>query len=235
MKVISIVSGILLGAIILGSCQQDAGTVGTVELTTSLDTVSYCIGLSIGSNLKNSPMKEMNYLALAEGLKDILEDQETRIDPYNANRIISVYMQQLEAAVAEENLIAGENFLKNNSQKEGIVTTQSGLQYKILKEGTGPRPQANDLVSVHYHGTLIDGTVFDSSLDGDPAQFQVNRVIKGWQEAIQLMPVGSKWEVFIPADLGYGPRPMPGSSIGPNEVLIFEVELFDIIQPAEEK
>ena len=221
------ITGILLGTIILASCQKN---IGKVALQNELDSASYCIGVSIGSNLKNSPMKEINYDAMIRGFRELMEDIDPEIDANQANQIISMYMQKLEMVVAEENLIAGRNFLNKNGQRNGVITTESGLQYEIIKEGFGPKPSLTDQVTVHYHGTLLDGTIFDSSLEDEPVTFEVGRVIKGWQEAMQLMPVGSKWTIWVPGDLGYGIRPMPGGEIGPNDLLIFEVELFDIVK-----
>jgi len=176
-------------------------------------------------------MKEINYLAVAKGMEDAFGGKQT-IDPSEANRIISAYMQRLENQNSVDNRAAGEKFLEENKAKSGVVTLESGLQYRIIREGTGPKPKLTDNVTVHYHGTLIDGTVFDSSVDrGEPASFPLNGVIQGWQEALQLMPVGSKWEIFLPADLAYGSRPMPGSKIQANSVLIFEVELISIGEP----
>ncbi|MBL7112874.1 MAG: FKBP-type peptidyl-prolyl cis-trans isomerase [Bacteroidales bacterium] len=227
MKLLTLTTGILLGTIILASCQQN---IGEVALQNELDSASYCIGVSIGSNIKNSPMKEINYDAMIRGFREVMEDIDPEIDSYQANQIISSYMQRLEMAVAEENLIKGRDFLNKNGMRNGVITTESGLQYEIIKEGYGPKPSLSDQVNVHYHGTLLDGTVFDSSLDKAPVTFEVGRVIKGWQEAMQLMPVGSKWTIWVPGELGYGIRPMPGGKIGPNDLLIFEVELFDIVK-----
>jgi len=228
MKLLTLITGILLVTIILASCQQNIG--GDVALQNELDSASYCIGISIGSNLINSPMKEVNYDAMIRGFREIMENIDPEIDANQANQFISTYMQNLEMSVAQENLIKGRDFLSKNGQRNGVVTTESGLQYEIQKEGFGPKPSVTDQVNVHYHGTLIDGTVFDSSLDKEPVTFEVGRVIKGWQEALQLMPVGSKWIVWVPGELGYGLRPMPGGEIKPNDLLIFEVELFDIVK-----
>ncbi len=227
MKLLTLIAGILLGTIILASCQQN---IGKVALQNELDSASYCIGISIGSNLKNSPMKEMNYDAMVRGMREVMEDIDPEIDAYQANQIITAYMQKLDLVVAEKNLIEGRDFLNKNGQRDGVITTASGLQYEIIKEGSGPKPIVSDHVKVHYHGTLLDGTVFDSSLEDEPVTFEVGRVIKGWQEALQLMPVGSKWTIWVPGELGYGVRPMPGGKIGPNDLLIFEVELFDIVK-----
>jgi FKBP-type peptidyl-prolyl cis-trans isomerase FklB len=180
-------------------------------------------------------MKDINYMAVAKGMEDGFGGKKT-IDPYEANRIISAYMQRIENESAGTNKEEGEKFLAENKTKSGVVTTASGLQYKIIREGTGPKPKPTDNVTVHYHGTLINGTVFDSSVErGEPATFPVNGVIQGWQEALQLMPVGSKWDLYIPSELAYGARPMPGSKIQANMVLIFEVELLSINEPDSAK
>jgi FKBP-type peptidyl-prolyl cis-trans isomerase FklB len=229
MKIRIIITTTLLGVFFLVSCQTK---LTNVNIKSELDSVSYCIGLSIGTNLQSSPMKEINYLAVAKGMEEAFGGKPT-IDPYEANRIISTYMQRQENQSSINNKAEGEKFLEENKTKSGVVTLESGLQYRIMREGTGPKPKLTDNVTVHYHGTLIDGTVFDSSVDrGEPASFPLNGVIQGWQEALQLMPVGSKWQLFIPADLAYGSRPMPGSKIQANMVLIFEVELISIDAPA---
>ena len=227
MKLLTMITGILLGTMILASCQQN---IGKVALQNELDSASYSIGVSIGSNLKKSPMQEVNYDAMIRGVMEVMEEMETEIDENQANQIVSTYMQKIEMEGAQENLIAGREFLDQNGKRDGVITTESGLQYLIIKEGHGPKPTLADQVKVHYHGTLLDGTVFDSSLEADPVTFGAGRVIKGWQEALQLMPVGSKWKIWIPGELGYGLRPMPGGEIKANDLLIFEVELFDIIK-----
>jgi len=227
-----LITSTLLGVFFLVSCQTKPAK---VNLSNELDSVSYCIGLSIGTNLQSSPMKEINYLAVAQGMEDGFGGKKT-IDPYEANRIISAYMQRIENESSIKNKAEGEKFLAENKTKSGVVTTPSGLQYKIIREGTGPKPTIDDNVTVHYHGTLIDGTVFDSSVErGEPATFPVNGVIQGWQEALQLMPVGSKWDLYVPSDLAYGSRPMPGSKIQANMVLVFEVELLSINKPDSTK
>lgn len=228
MKIRIFITTTLLGVFFLVSCQTK---LANVNLQSELDSVSYCIGLSIGSNLQSSPMKEINYLAVAKGMEEGFGGKNT-IDPYEANRIISVYMQRLENQSSVNNKAESEEFLAENKTKSGVVTLESGLQYRIIREGTGLKPKVTDNVTVHYHGTLTDGTVFDSSVErGEPATFPVNGVIQGWQEALQLMPVGSKWELFIPSDLAYGSRAMPGSKIQANMALIFEVELISINEP----
>jgi FKBP-type peptidyl-prolyl cis-trans isomerase FklB len=232
MKIKIFITTTLLGVFFLVSCQTK---LANVNLQSELDSVSYCIGLSIGINLQDSPMKEINYLAVAKGMEDGFGGTNS-IDPYEANRIISTYMQNLEKESSLSNKAEGEKFLEENKAKSGVVTLESGLQYRIIREGTGPKPKLTDNVTVHYHGTLIDGTVFDSSIDrGEPVTFPVNGVIQGWQEALQLMPVGSKWELFVPSDLAYGSRAMAGSKIQANMVLIFEVELISINEPESEE
>ena len=226
MKLRVIIITAFTGSLLLISCQKN---VSTVKLNSELDTVSYCIGINIGNNLKTTPMQEINYNALVKGIQDIYNNEEPKVDPYEANRKINTYFSRLEALQFQGNLEEGEDFLEKNKARPEIVTLSSGLQYRIIREGTGPKPKLTNNVTVHYHGTLIDGTVFDSSVDrGEPASFPVNGVIEGWQEVLQLMPVGSKWEVFIPAGLAYGVRPPPGSNIEPNKLLIFEIELLSI-------
>jgi FKBP-type peptidyl-prolyl cis-trans isomerase FklB len=157
------------------------------------------------------------------------------INDENANIILQKFFQDIQVEKGKKTLEEGEKWLKENAKKEGVVTTASGLQYKILKEGTGEKPLATDKISVHYHGTLIDGTVFDSSVErGQPVEFTVSGVIPGWTEALLLMPIGSKWEIYIPASLGYGERGAGGVIPG-NATLIFQVELLSIVPVVEEK
>ena len=215
-----------VGILTLISCQKN---INTARLSSEIDTISYYIGLSIGSNLKESPLKDINYLALAKGLKDAQDNDELEYDPYEINMKITSYMEKLESSQSQSNLLEGEAFLEKNKNRTDVTTLESGLQYRIIREGSGPKPILTDNVTVHYHGTLIDGTVFDSSVDrGEPVTFPLNGVIQGWQEALQLMPVGSKWEIFIPTGLAYGENTAPGGPIKPNMALIFEVELLSI-------
>ena len=152
-----------------------------------------------------------------------------------SRKFIQGYFQKLAKIQGDKNKTEGEEFLAKNKEKEGVKTTDSGLQYEIIKEGTGPKPKETDKVKVDYTGTLIDGTVFDSSVQrGQPATFGVNQVIPGWTEALEMMPVGSKWKIYIPSDLGYGERGA-GKDIGPNSTLIFEVELLDIVTDQAKK
>jgi FKBP-type peptidyl-prolyl cis-trans isomerase FklB len=216
----------LCSAIIITSCNaQDKKSNATVK--TQADSVSYGLGVSIGENLKKSNFDKLDFDLIAKGMSDFYGGKPN-MTTEQANTTIRGYMAELEKKKGEENIKKGEAFLAENKKKEGVKVTPSGLQYMIMKEGTGPKPTINDKVTTNYHGTLIDGTVFDSSVDrGQPASFPVSGVIPGWTEALQMMPVGSKWKLFVPANLAYGERGA-GPQIGPNSTLIFEVELLSI-------
>lgn len=197
-------------------------------LQTKLDTISYAIGLEFGSMLKTQGLDSINNQALTKALQDALNNGTPLITKEQGNMSVSEYLQQLKAEKMQKNKVAGEQFLAENKTKPGVVALPSGLQYQVITEGTGPKPTINDKVKTHYHGTLIDGTVFDSSVErGQPISFPVSGVIKGWTEALQLMPVGSKWKLFIPSELAYGER-QAGPKIGPNSALVFDVELIAI-------
>ena len=210
----------------ISSCQHK---VGKVSMKTEHDSVSYIIGHNIGTNLGASPMTEVNIAAIAAGMQDALDEKELFMELTAANMYVSQYMQKLEESVGDITLAEGVEFLEENKKRKGVITTESGLQYEILVEADGPNPTEESTVSVHYHGTLIDGTVFDSSVDrGEPAQFGVTQVIPGWTEALQLMPVGAKWKIYLPTEIAYGASPRPGGVIKPNMALIFEIELISI-------
>ncbi len=199
-----------------------------MELTNQMDSVSYSLGVSVANNLKSSGFEDINSNILANAFDAVFTENEVKISEDDANAIIQQYFTQMSERKSQQAIEKGQSFLEENAQKEGVITTNSGLQYVVMVDGQGATPKATDEVTVHYHGTLIDGTVFDSSVDrGEPATFPVNGVIAGWVEALQLMPVGSKYKLFIPSDLAYGERGA-GGSIGPNETLIFEVELLSI-------
>jgi FKBP-type peptidyl-prolyl cis-trans isomerase len=193
--------------------------------------VSYGLGMSLGQNLKRQA-NDLDPDLLAKGLKDAFSGAK----PLMTDQQIKAYTAQMQAlqgeaskGLAEKNKTEGAAFLAANKKKPGVVTLPSGLQYKVIKEGTGKSPKATDTVSTHYTGTLLDGTKFDSSVDrGQPASFPVNGVIAGWTEALQKMKVGSKWQLFIPAELAYGANPRAGGPIGPNAVLVFDIELLGI-------
>ncbi len=194
-----------------------------------MDKISYALGLSLGNNLKNSGIDSLDYAVLAKGIEDILEQKTPEMGAQEAQAIISEFFHALQEKTSEATIIAGKSFLAENAKRYGVVTLASGLQYEVIAGGTGETPLASDKVKVHYHGTLIDGTVFDSSVSrGEPATFGVTQVISGWIEALQLMPVGSKWKLFIPSNLAYGAQGA-GQQIGPHTTLVFEVELLEII------
>ena len=195
-----------------------------------MDKVSYALGLSIGNNFQNSGINDLQIEDFVKGLKDILGGQTPEISYDEAKQVINDYFMKLQKEKFEVNKKAGEEFLNINKGKAGVVTLPSGLQYQVLQKGEGPKPTASDKVKCHYHGTLINGTVFDSSVQrGEPAVFGVSQVIPGWVEALQLMPVGSKWRLFIPSDLAYGEHGA-GEAIEPNSALVFDVELLDIVK-----
>lgn len=193
-----------------------------------MDKISYALGLSLGNNLLGSGVADLNVAELTTGIQDVLDKKQPKISYQEAQEVINKYFEELQGKAFEKNVSEGKAFLEANGKRGEVVTLKSGLQYEILKEGNGPIPKANNTVKVHYHGTLIDGTVFDSSVQrGQPATFGVTQVISGWVEALQLMPVGSKWKLFIPSNLAYGSQGA-GQHIGPHTTLIFDVELLGI-------
>lgn len=200
-----------------------------MKYTDELDKVSYSLGLSIASNLISSGVTTIHAEAFIDGLNVVFSGKMPEIMPDEANNILQDYFDKLQQAKGKEAKAEGEKFLAENKKKEGVVALPSGLQYKILTAGNGPKPKASDTVKCHYEGRLINGTVFDSSIRrNEPAEFPVSGVIAGWVEALQLMPVGSKWQLYIPSELAYGTHGA-GQSIGPNETLIFDIELLAII------
>ena len=194
-----------------------------------MDKFSYAIGLGIGQNLLSMGAQGINVNDFAQAVSDVLNRKETAISHNEAREIVNKYFEELEAKMNAENIEKGKAFLAENAKKEGIITLPSGLQYQVLQEGNGKKPSATDRVKCHYEGTLIDGTLFDSSIKrGQPAVFGVNQVIKGWVEALQLMSEGAKWRLFIPSDLGYGAQGA-GEMIPPHSTLVFEVELIEVL------
>ena len=192
------------------------------------EKLSYCLGANIGMSLQSQGLTELDAKIFAEAINDVVSNSELKINSEEINSYLQEYFGKLQAEQQKVAVAEGEKFLKNNSSQDGVVTLDSGLQYKVLKEGSGEKPKATDTVTTHYHGTLISGEVFDSSVErSEPASFPVNGVIPGWVEALQLMPVGSKWKLFVPSHLAYGERGA-GQKIGPNTTLIFEVELLSI-------
>lgn len=193
-----------------------------------MQKVSYSLGVSIATNVKKQGLESVDYQSIADAFKDVFENNKLQISENEANIILQDHFGKLSNQKKQENIEAGKSFLEENAKRDGVTTTASGLQYEIIKQGTGDSPKETDKVTVHYHGTLIDGTVFDSSMDrGESATFPVNGVIPGWVEALQLMNVGAKYKLFIPSNLAYGERGA-GGAIGPNSTLIFEVELISI-------
>ena len=228
LKVLTLALG--LGVFAFSSCDKKVDT--NMALNSTVDSVSYSIGASFGGNLLTNSLNEVNQDALLAGLNAALAQEDLRIEQQAGGAIINKYISELKKKAAEANIAIGEKFLAENKVKEGVVTTESGLQYKILTAGTGAIPTKEQQVKVHYRGTTIDGKEFDSSYKRkEPATFLPSRVIPGWTEALQLMPVGSKWELYIPSSLAYGPRGA-GANIGPNSTLIFEVELLEIVEKA---
>lgn len=203
---------------------------GATEIKTDLQKFSYAIGFQIAQGMKKDNIN-VDANALATAIEDVLNGSQPRISIEDMQQAVAMVRDEKikeHKAMAEKNQKTGADFLQQNKGKEGVVTLDSGLQYKVLKNGAGNTPKASDSVMVHYEGKLINGTVFDSSYArGEPAKLTVNGVIKGWQEALQLMKEGDKWQLFIPGDLAYGPNGA-GGMIGPNETLLFEVELVKI-------
>ena len=193
-----------------------------------MDKVSYALGLSIGQNFRASGFDEINFKDFLTAFRTVYEEGQPEMSYEEAKEVINNYFQDVQRRAIERNKEAGEEFLKINGHKAGVTTLPSGLQYEVIKMGEGPKPQLTDSVECHYHGTLINGQVFDSSMDrGETATFPLQGVIKGWTEILQLMPVGSKWKVVIPADLAYGDRGA-GQMIQPGSTLIFIIELIAI-------
>ena len=194
-----------------------------------MENISYSLGMNIASNLKSSGVDTLDFEEFITGLKAVFNGEQTKLNTGDANQMLQEYFDALQQKQHGSNIEAGKTFLAENAKKDNVVKLESGLQYEILKEGSGDKPKATDQVKCHYHGTLMDGTVFDSSVErGEPAVFPVNGVIQGWIEALQLMAAGSKWKLFIPSDMAYGEKGA-GQSIAPHSTLIFDVELLEIV------
>lgn len=236
MKLRSIIYALALVLTVGVAGCQNSGKKGEVKLVSKNDSVSYALGVLIGENnkqqMKAAPgVEQLNKEIMIAAFEKAFMGDSVQIKPVKANVAVSSFFNQVAKVEGDKNRKAGEEFLAANKNKAGVVTLPSGLQYEIIKVGTGPKPKAEDQVVCHYHGTTIDGKVFDSSVDRkEPATFPVNRVIPGWTEALQLMPVGSKWKLYIPSALAYGEKGA-GQDIKPNSTLIFEVELLEIKKP----
>ena len=222
-----------VAALSFTACTQNGLNVDTskpTELATELDSVSYLLGVNIAKDLEeNAGLSAIDNKSFISGMQRVFEDKEIEISDQDAQMFMGLYFQKIKEAKSATEKEAGTAFLEENSKQEGVQVTASGLQYKVLQPGTGAIPTKADTVKVHYTGKLTDGSVFDSSVErGEPVEFPVTGVIPGWTEALTMMPVGSKWEVTIPSELGYGERgtgPIPA-----NAVLVFEVELLDIVK-----
>jgi len=212
---------------VISSCQNLTQQKFNFDEANELEKVSYSIGINVATSIKSEGLDSINSFYISKGFQDVFENKDLAINIEESNKIIGEYFNKKQDAKNQRLAIDSKIFLEQNKQKDGVMTTESGLQYLILSEGTGNNPTLNDNVTVHYHGTLIDGTIFDSSVDRkQPATFPLNGVIPGWQEALQMMSVGSKWKIFIPSELAYGES--GAGAIGPNSTLIFEVELLSI-------
>lgn len=231
----NIVAAMAIVLMIISGCESNSFE-GDANLESNIDSVSYAFGYLYGQQMSQQGMDDLDPAKLAHGMQTAMSEDSSQINEDSLQGILQAYQMKAQAkarrqraAEAEENKKEGEEFLAENKDKEGVQTTETGLQYKVLEEGEGPSPTAEDTVTVNYRGTLLSGKVFDSSYErGQPADIPLNRVIPGWTEGIQLMKEGGKYKFWIPGDLAYGPNPRPGGPIGPNETLIFEVELLEV-------
>ena len=225
------VATIVSGCLALAAAMPATAAEEEPQLESTIQRLSYAVGLQIGQSLRRQGLDEIDAAALAAALEDVYADRPPRLTIEQMQAAQAAYQAESAARQgrqAAENLAAGQAFLSENASRDGIVQTQDGLQYRILRAGEGATPTAEDRVVVHYRGRLLDGTEFDSShRRGEPAEFMLGAVIPGWQAALRLMPVGSHWEVWIPAELAYGEQGA-GGSIGPNQALHFEIELLEI-------
>lgn len=237
MKTNNWILGLGIATLALTACNKMGTSGSSRDLKTQKDKVSYGIGMDIGRSFKQQSLdaKDVDLTKVMAGIEDVLAGTKSALTDQELNQAMMAFQQQMMAKhdslsriKGEANQKAGEEFLAKNAKEPGIVTLPDGLQYQILKAGNGKKPDSTSTVTVHYRGTLVDGTEFDSSISrGQPATFPVKGVIKGWTEALQLMPAGSKWKIFLPPSLAYGPNGA-GDKIGPNATLIFEVELISV-------
>jgi FKBP-type peptidyl-prolyl cis-trans isomerase len=213
-------------AVIISGCNSK---IGKVDIKTESDSLSYAIGVNMGYNIKNSKIDDLNVLAVANGIMDVKDGKKDVMTSEKSIQIIQKFLAKQQEKIGMKNLEDGKKFLEENAKKEGVVSDPSGIQYKVVQEGTGVFPTETDVVKVHYKGSLTDGTEFDSSYKrNEPSEIPLNGVIKGWAIGLQKMKVGSKYTLWIPAELGYGER--GGGPIGPNQVLVFEIELLEIVK-----
>ena len=236
MKNLTLTAAFVLSAALLFTGCDAPSQQGTADLSTQQDSVSYSFGYMYGMNLAGEGIDDIDENNFLAGLRKALAEEDADIDQMAMQTLVQTYLQEVQMAQAErreaeavDNVEEGRAFLEENAQREGVMVTESGLQYRVIEESEGVSPTADDEVEVHYRGTLINGEEFDSSYErGETATFPLNRVIPGWTEGLQLMTEGSTYEFFIPGDLAYGSNPPPGSTIPPGAVLIFEVELIDV-------
>jgi len=224
MRVIKV--GVLaLGVLLLAGCEAIQGGTTVVDPNNENELVSYSLGASVATNVRASGLDNINADLVAQAIRDVYADRALQVDIDEAGMILDNYFSGLQSSTGLENAAEGEAFLAQNAQRESVVVLPSGLQYEVIEEGDGESPGLNDIVTVHYTGTLTDGTVFDSSVQrGEPAEFSLSGIIPGWQEALPLMKTGDTWKLFMPPELAYGAMGS-GPMIGPNSTLIFEVEL----------
>jgi len=228
MKTIKFLTIIALAAFVTYSCGEKKTTATSGLSKGAIDSASYAVGVSLGSMVKQANFGDLNLKEINKAIADVLKGDSLKISLAKANEVIQGFVAKRQQAVAAENKAKGETYLKENGTKDSVVTTASGLQYKIISAGTGVKPQVQDTVKVHYKGTLIDGTEFDSSYGrGEPVKFPLGGVIKGWIEGLQLVGEGGKIRLFIPSGLGYGEQ-QAGPTIGPNSTLIFDIELLSV-------
>ncbi|MFO8234202.1 MAG: FKBP-type peptidyl-prolyl cis-trans isomerase [Bacteroidales bacterium] len=207
-----------------------------MKLKTQLDSASYALGADVAGHLKDqNNVDEVNFDAFSKGFFDAFEGEDRKLEDDEISATIQKFLTEARSQINQKNLEEGKKFLEENKEKEEVIVTESGLQYEIIEEGTGASPSETDTVRVHYEGKHIGGGVFDSSIERDePAKFPLDKVIPGWTEGVQLMKEGAKYKFYIPTDLAYGENVRPGSEIEPNETLIFEVELLEVIPAKEE-
>ena len=230
MRNLKLIATIAVALILIQAC--DSRTFKSAKADNKADSASYLIGISIGYSIQmqKMPTEDVNADLIAKGIMDVLKsDSSSNVaSMQDANMFLNGYFTELRQEMATENLEKGKEFLAENKTKPGVVETESGLQYKVIQEGTGKSPKETDVVRCHYRGSLLTGEEFDNSYKRDmPAEFALNRVIRGWTEGLQLMKEGGKYELYVPSDLGYGPR--GSQQIGPNETLIFDIELLEVL------
>jgi len=228
MRNLKILLTVIVTLIIIQACNSSSFKSGKAD--DKADSASYMIGISVGYSLKMQDVPDVNAKLIAKGIMEVL-GSDSAVSMQEANMFLNAYFTELREQKAMENLEKGRQFLAENKNNPGVIETASGLQYKVIQEGTGKSPIEDDRVKCHYRGKLLSGEEFDSSYErGTPAEFSIRGVIRGWTEGLQLMKEGGKYELYIPADLAYGPRG-GGQKIGPNETLIFEIELLEVITP----